>query len=154
MNLRAAFLAAVAAPALLLAQEPRNMTGAWELDVNHSIWGNASKPLYVVMRIEHQEPLLRYSGVVAYGDEETRQLTFDGRIDGQEYAMTRSFGAGRIVIRRTSASAIRSVFTTHDGRYVETATTTVSRDGKTLTRRIHVKGPSNETEWTEIYRRD
>lgn len=153
MNLGKALLTAAALPALLYAQELRNMTGAWQLDINSSIWGNANKPLYVVMKIDHREPLLQYSGSVAYADEEMRQLAFDGRIDGHDYAMVRSFGAGRIVIRRSSPSTIQSVFKTDDGKYVENAITTVSRDGRQLTRRIHVTSPAGGTNWTEVYRR-
>jgi hypothetical protein len=138
-------------PLLLHAQQPRDLTGEWTLDINASSWGNAHRPLAVLMSINHREPLLKYSGSIMYTSEETRQFEFDGRIDGREYSMERSFGAGRIVIRRLSASSIRSVFRTGDAEYTETAVTTISRDGRRLTRRIHVTGPGGDTHWTESY---
>jgi hypothetical protein len=152
-NLAKAILSAAIAPALLSAQQYGNMTGAWRLDVESSSWGNAHKPLLVLMDIEHREPILRYSGSITYTNENTRQFAFDGRIDGQEYAMVRSFGAGRIAIRRLSPNTIRSIFKTDDAQYAEAGTTTISRDGKRLTRRIHVTGPAGETHWTEVYLR-
>jgi hypothetical protein len=154
INICKALLIMALAPAVLGAQQSRNMSGAWQLDVDGSVWGNASKPLYVVLNIVHREPLLEYSGSVAYANDETRQLEFDGRIDGREYAMQRSFGAGQVVIWRSSASTVRSVFKTDDGKYTETATTSISRDGNRLTRKIHVTSPKGNTDWTEVYRRD
>jgi hypothetical protein len=65
--------------------------------------------------------------------------------------MERSFGAGRIVIRRLSPNSVRSVFRTDDARYTETAVTTVSSDSKRLTRRIYVTGPAGDTHWIESY---
>jgi hypothetical protein len=49
-------------PLLLTAQQVGNMTGAWRLDVDGSSWGNAHKPLVVLMDIDHREPILKYSG--------------------------------------------------------------------------------------------
>jgi hypothetical protein len=138
-------------PLFLNAQQPRDMTGEWTLDVGASSWGNAHSPLSVLMTIDHHEPALRYSGSIMYANEETRQFAFDGRIDGRDYFMERSFGAGRIVIRRLSASSIRSVFRSDDALYTETAVTTISRDGRRLTRRIHVTGPAGDSHWTESY---
>jgi hypothetical protein len=144
-------LFALCLPLLLMGQQPADMTGAWRLDVASSSWGNAHRPLTVMMDIDHQEPVLRYSGSILYASEDTRQFAFDGRIDGREYFMERSFGAGRIVLRRLSPNSIRSVFRTNDSQYTETAVTTVSRDGRRLTRRIHVTGPAGDTHWTESY---
>lgn len=38
-----------------------------------------------------------------------------------------------------------------DGRLVQTIRKTVSRDGKTLTRRLNLKLPDGEQNWTEVY---
>ena len=150
LKLSAAFFG-LCMPFLMNGQQPRDMTGEWTLDVEGSSWGNAHRPLGVAMSIDHREPMFKYSGSILYTNEDTRQFAFDGRIDGRDYVMERSFGAGRIVIRRLSASSIRSVFRTDDGQYTETAVTTISRDGMRLTRRIHVTGPAGDTHWTECY---
>jgi hypothetical protein len=151
VNLATVFFAASLVTAPLYAQQSWSMAGTWYLDVEHSSWGNARKPLHLVVEVEHREPALRYAGSVTYTNEDTRQFAFDGTMDGKEYPVARSFGAGRMTVRRVSPGTIRSVFKSEDGRYVETATTTVSHDGKRLTRRIRVTGPNGETKWTEVY---
>ena len=137
----------------LYAQQPGSLTGSWYLNVDKSEWGSAKKPQSVVLRIEHAEPALRYSGSVTYLNEDVRDFTFDGAIDGKAYSMTRSYGAGTVVLRRIDAATFESVFRTDDKTYVETVRTTLLRSGRDLTRRVHLETPQGSTSWTEIYER-
>jgi len=130
-----------------------SLTGTWYLNVEKSQWGSMRKPASEALEIQHREPALQYHGTVTYSNEETRDFAFEGSIDGKEYAMTRSFGTGTITLRRTDPFTIESIFKTTDGAYVENARTIVSRDGKTLTRRLRTQSPEGVKTWTEIWER-
>lgn len=150
-------LASVLSAAFLLgalcAAQPANLSGNWQLNVNRSKWGTVNKPVSVVLTIEHQEPKLSYHGSVLYANEDQRDFGFSGAIDGKPYAMSRSFGNGEIVLLRVNDRTIESTFRTADGNYVETARTTVSRDGRTLERQLRLVSPEGTKKWTEIYER-
>ena len=150
-------LASVLSAALLLgalcAAQPANLSGNWQLNVNRSKWGTVNKPVSVVLTIEHQEPKLSYHGSVLYANEDQRDFGFSGAIDGKPYPMSRSFGNGEIVLVRVNDRTIESTFRSADGNYVESARTTVSRDGRTLERRLRLISPEGTKKWTEIYER-
>jgi hypothetical protein len=151
-KVKTALLALIAFPLAAVAVDVANLTGTWLLNVDKSTWGKARRPHSVVIQVEHNEPHLTYHGtVVDVTGENTRGFGFDGAIDGNEYPMTRSFGAGRIVITRTDARTFTSVFKTNDGLYTEATTTTISEDGKVLVRKIRVLAPDGKTQWTEVY---
>ncbi|MCZ2073861.1 MAG: hypothetical protein LC130_02515 [Bryobacterales bacterium] len=143
-------LAILLAFAVMTAQIA-GLNGTWKLNVGRSRWGKVQKPVSVVLQIQHTEPLLTYSGTVIYSNEETRTFAFDGAIDGREYHMDRSYGGGNITIRRLNSQAIKSVFHSADGRFTETATTTISAGGKILTRQLQVDSPEGRKSWTEVY---
>lgn len=130
-----------------------NLTGNWRLNIDKSDWGTKPKPLSVVLSIEHKEPILTYSGSVMYAGEDTRDFGFFGAIDGKPYTMARSFGNGTAVLRRIDSTTFDSVFRSTDGAYTETSRTTVSRDGKTLTRKLRLQTPEGTRSWTEVYER-
>lgn len=135
------------------AAQTGNLTGTWHLNVEKSQWGTVKKPHSVVLIIEHRDPALRYHGSVVYASEESRDFAFDGALDGKEYAMTRSYGPGLITLKRLDAFTFESVFTSEDGLYVENTRTTVSMDGRTLTRRYRLRSPEGVKTWTELYER-
>lgn len=145
-----AVLVTVAGAAVAQTQD---LTGSWHLNVEKSRWGSMAKPLSVVLTIEHKEPRLDYHGVVQYASEDTRGFDFSGAVDGTAYAMSRSFGDGMITLRRIDAWTFESVFRTTDGRFVETAQTTIARSGRTLTRRLRLQAPDGRKNWTEHYDR-
>lgn len=128
-----------------------NMSGDWYLNVEHSRWGQMRKPISVVLHITHHEPYLKYSGEVLYANEDVRDFSFDGAVDGKEHAMTRSFGPGRIIIHRVDLTTILSVMKSDDGQYVETARTSMTQDGKRMTRSLRLQSPEGVKTWTEIY---
>jgi hypothetical protein len=141
-------LSALSLP-VLRAADP-SLSGKWFLNVEKSTWGKKQKPHSVVVTIEHSEPTLKYSGVVtADTDGGGRPFEFSGAIDGKEYP----YRDGKIVIRRIDSHTTTSSYTSTDGTVTETARTTLSRDGKTLTRVIEGKGPEGRLRWTEVYER-
>ncbi|HNY40482.1 MAG TPA: hypothetical protein PKJ41_08800 [Bryobacteraceae bacterium] len=133
------------------AAQPINLTGNWHLNVEKSKWGNVTKPHSVVLVIDHKEPVLQYQGKVTYSNEDSRDFGYSGAIDGKPYPMDRSFGTGMITVHRVDGETLESEFRSEDGRYVETARTSVSRDGNTLTRRLRLKAPESTQSWTEVY---
>jgi hypothetical protein len=134
---------------VLHASGPK-LSGTWHLNVEKSVWGKKPKPHSVVVTISHDEPVLKYSGVVTTDtDNGARPFEFVGAIDGKEYP----YRDGKIMVRRLDDHTTASVYTSRDGTETESARTTISRDGKTLTRVIEGKGPEGKLRWTEVYER-
>ena len=142
-------LAAIALPGLLLA-EAVNLTGAWDLDVEQSQWGKKDKPVSAHVEIRHNEPALRYEGSIVTGTQgEARRFEFDGAVDGKPHSLTE----GQVILRRIDDRTIASEYKSADGKTIETTRTSISRDGKQLTRRVHTQGPAGTLTWTEVYKR-
>jgi len=141
-----------------IAQVP-DLSGTWELNVGKSSWGKHAKPTGGKVVIEHHEPSFKYSGAVEVqnGTETavgTSQFSFDGAIDGKDYPVTGMEGTGKMTIRRVSPTTMVSELKSNDGTVLETAKTTVSADGKRLTREVKATGPGGQQiSWTEIYDR-
>ena len=133
-------------------QSPQNITGTWNLNVNKSSWGKKLKPQSSTVHIEHNEPALKYSGTVvnATGEPNTN-FEFEGAIDGKPYPVKTPSGDGTRVYKRVDAHTVTAETKSNDGKFVETARNTVSKDGKVLTRKIQVKGPQGNSSWTEVY---
>jgi hypothetical protein len=157
MRIISMFSSAWGAPVLLVlatgicAGQTQNLSGNWHLNVEKSHWSSATKPVSVVLVIDHHEPQLKYTGTVTYANEDERSFGFDGAFDGKPYRMSRSFGEGSITLHRVDAWTVESSFRSDDGQFTETAHTTISRDGKTLTRKLTARSPGGNTSWTEIY---
>jgi hypothetical protein len=135
-----------------------NLSGTWQLNVQRSNWGKHPKPTSGTVVIEHQEPKFKYSGAVNVqtGTETSpgkSTFSYDGAIDGKEYPVTGTAGAGKMTIRRVNPTTIESELRSSDGALLETAKTTISADGKRLTRDIKGAGPGGEVSWTETYDR-
>ena len=137
-----------------LAAQFANLTGTWHLNVEKSRWGKRRKPVSVVVKIEHKEPALKYSGMVVDANSESRAIAFDEKIDGKEHPAETAYGPGKIIVNRVDATTLTVLLKSDDGRLVQTSRTTVSRDGKTLTRRLNLKLPDGEQTWTEIYEKE
>lgn len=161
--LRAFSLTALASLWAVLAQEPgiergwpfsmgqSNFTGTWKLNREKSKYGNLRKPVSVIVTIDHRNPTFSYSGSVVDADGDLRNFEFSGAIDGKQYPASRSYGQGTIVLRWTSSNTFTEVFTSADGRWVETITRSLSRNGRTLTQRTQIRGPDGQVTWTEVY---
>ena len=136
-----------------------DISGTWHLNVDKSSWGKHTKPNGGTVRIEHHEPTLKYSGTIEVrnGTETSpgeSTFSFTGAIDGKEYVVTGISGSGKMTFRRVNMRTIESELKSSDGTVVETAKTTVSADGKRLTRELKRGGGSGgELSWTEVYDR-
>jgi hypothetical protein len=136
------------------AAENANLTGTWHLNVAKSRWGSKPKPVSVVLVIDHKDPAFHYRGTVTESGDNTRDFTFDGAIDGKEYPMVSAAGPGMATLRRVDANTIETDFRSSDGSRTENARTSLSRDGKVLTRTIREKAPeAGSKTWVEIYER-
>jgi hypothetical protein len=143
----------VVAPAVLSAA-PANMSGHWVVNIKESSWGKKKAPQNIVIDIQHQDPKLKYTGELTPGLEAQRTtFSFDGAIDGKEYTLREDGVERKLKLERQNDFAIKSTATSMDGKSVETATTTLARDGKRLTRRITLKSPEGTATWTEVYDR-
>ncbi len=144
----AATLLPVASPA-----QVADMSGTWILNKERSSWGASVRPFGVIMRIEHREPSLKYEGTITYADEETRAFAYDGAIDGLPRAAERAAGSGTMTHLRVGPREYRTEFRTTGGQYVQIVDTVISRDGKTLTRKLRIQTPEGVRRWTEVYDR-
>jgi hypothetical protein len=90
---------------------------------------------------------------VIYSGEDARMFAFSGAVDGKAYDMERSFGAGTAVLHRTNDLTFESVFHAADGTSIERTRTTISRDGRTLTRWIRLQSNGQTSTSTEVYDR-
>lgn len=151
---RAGVLALLAVAVARSDSRPPNLNGTWHLDVAKSRWGTVRKPISVIVKVDHREPQLNYQGTIFWANDDDRPFSFSGAIDGKEYPLRGSSGEGKIVLRRVDSYTVLSTFKSDDGNVVENVNTTLSRDGKTMSRRIRVRDPQGERAWTEIYVRD
>jgi hypothetical protein len=145
-------VAAALLPDVVLAQAA-DMSGTWVLNKKKSSWGS-SVPFDVMMFIEHKEPILKYKGTITYRDETTRDFAYDGAIDGKPQPADRAAGSGTMTHTRRSRREFRTVFRNADGSYVQTVDTSLSLNGKTLTRALRVETPQGVRRWTEVYDRN
>jgi hypothetical protein len=150
-----AVLSLLMAVCIASAADVANMTGSWKLNVKKSKFDRQkAAPTDVTLRIEHNEPALKYSGSVT-GSQEGHPDTFefDGAIDEKIYPVKESADTGRTIkFKRKSANTVESWSSDRDHVEEEYAVTTVSNDGKSLVRTIHVKHKDGtKRNWTEHY---
>jgi len=136
-----------------LAADVANMGGEWHLNVKRSKWGQKPAPQSVIIKIDHQEPKLQYSGKVVNAQENTSTFSFDGAIDGKEYSLKDDNAERKITVSRLSPVATTSTIRSADGKTEEVTTTRLSQDGKNLIRRIRLTSPEGNRAWTEVYDR-
>lgn len=135
--------------------EVANMSGSWWLNVKRSRWeDNKRPPNSVALTIEHNEPALKYSGIVnGPGEDDPRKFEFNGAIDGKAYGLVEDGKEQRkITFKRRSDRVIESESTLPGGQLHEHTTMTLSGDGRTLERKMEVRGGAGKgREWVEIY---
>ena len=148
-----ALLSFLVCVSLLSAADVANMTGAWKLNVKKSKFEKNAAPLNVLLKIEHSEPSLKYSGQVT-GSQEAQPDTFEftGAIDDKIYPVKETPDTGRTIkFKRKSRNEVES-WSSDRNNTEEHAITIVSGDGKTLIRTMNVKHKDGtRRNWTEYY---
>src|SRR2546425_8806189 len=134
---------------MVASAQVSDLSGTWALNVQQSRWGKHPQPTSGIVVIEHHEPALKYSGTVQvqHGTETAdtnNTFSFNGAIDGKEYPVRGTAGTMRMTIRRVNPTTTLSDLKAGDGTVVERAKTTVSADGKRLTREVRATGPAGE----------
>ena len=136
------------------AADVANMSGDWKLNVSKSKFDKNAAPLNVLIKVQHQEPALKYSGTVV-GSQEAHPDTFefDGAIDEKIYPVKENTKTGRTIkFKRVNDRTVESWSSDTTGME-EYAKTSISSDGKTMTREMTVKDKNSQTKrtWTEFY---
>jgi hypothetical protein len=145
INMRWVFLVIVLS-ASLFAADVADMSGTWVLEVQRSKWNKKPPPKSVRITIEHNEPKLKYEGTITDADEVTRNFAFDGAIDGKDY--------NGVKVQRLSPYSTTSTLKSEDGKTEEVTTTTVTKNGNHLVRRVQSTGPDGKQTWTELYQKE
>lgn len=141
------------AAATLVAAELPSLDGTWVLNLQKSKYPSGMhKPVSSVIEIHHQEPKIAWDGTVT-GSAEPHKYKFEGAIDGKEYTADQSYGPAKATLKRVNDRTFDSTIKSTDGKFTETARTSVSADGKTLTRTATLKSPDKTEKWTEVYER-
>jgi hypothetical protein len=146
----------LAIPVFALASEVclaqvADLSGVWKLNVEQSRWGSRPKVVSCMVTIEHREPEVRYFGTVVDASQELRHFDFSGTVDGRVHPVNTAFGEGTARLTRVDARTIRAELKSNDGRATQVITTSLSRDGKVLTRRLKLKDANGSASWTEVY---
>jgi hypothetical protein len=145
-------LSLVMCVAVASAADVANMSGVWKLNVKKSKYQKDAAPLGVELKIQHVDPSLKYTGTVQRNQESSPDtFAFDGAIDEKIYPVKENDKAGRTIkFARKSPHTIESW--SSDATMEEHALTTLSSNGKTLTRKMHLKEKGGKTrDWTEVY---
>jgi len=151
VNTRVFVVAAILLSLAACRAKNPDLSGNWRLNIEKSKWGKVKKPTSVMLEIQHNDPALKYWGRVVDADSEGREFHFEGAIDGREYPTHGAFADGKIAFQHKPGYIVVSTFRSNDGLLSETAETSVSPDGKSLTRRVRLIRPDGELKWTEIY---
>jgi len=135
-----------------LAADVANLSGVWKLNLKKSKYQKNAAPLSVELKIEHNEPSLSYSGsVTATQESQPDTFEFQGAIDEKIYPVKQNKKTGRTIkFKRQSPRTVESW--SSDDTMEEHALMTVSANGKTLIRKMHVKQKNGAVrDWTEVY---
>ncbi len=155
MNASLRMLMGLLACGLLVADSVGpNMGGTWVLNAGASKWGKHARPTSIVIKIDEQGGSFKYSGeVIKPGEEEPREFSFSGALDGKSYPAKGPGGEGTMAFKRIDARTVESLYNSNDKTLQEWSRTTISADGKRLTRELRLKTPTAKESWTEVYDR-
>jgi hypothetical protein len=131
------------------AAKPANLTGTWKLNIEKSDFGNGPKATkQSIFTIAHAEPALKFT-VEGYGSDGSRiDMSFDGAIDQKPYPFKWNGRQAQLTITRIDAETTEGVLKMALGpreMELEKYTLTVSKDGKTLTRKATSMGGLTQT---------
>jgi hypothetical protein len=151
ISLTMRYLSLILVTACTLAAEVANMSGSWVLNEKRSRFGDNPRPANVTLNVQHEEPKLKYSGEVNHANEgHNIDFSFDGTIDGKQHTIKEDRGDRQVTFRRVNDRVVESVSKWSDGEL--RSTITMSRDGRTLERRMNFKDRDGKRrEWVEVY---
>jgi hypothetical protein len=138
---------------LASAADVANMTGSWKLNVKKSKFEKNAAPLNVLLKIEHNEPALKYLGSVTPSQEgQIDTFQFEGAIDEKIHPVKETPDTGRTIkFKRKSNTQVESWSSDRNG-VEEYAVTTVGSRGRSLVRTMNVKHKDgSRRKWTEYY---
>lgn len=132
----------------------RNLVGTWKLNPDKSIWGAIPAPKEDTLLVTQDDAAgLKWmaSGVSAEG--EAFNFSFSGAADGKDYPLDSSnkeVVAGYTRSYTRTGESLKAVDKKH-GRVIQRSTTTISKDGRTMTIRFTRDSPP--LTWTEVLER-
>jgi hypothetical protein len=132
----------------------RIASGAWNLDITKSEFGEAPKPKSAHLTIFVEGSSLSWTSDVVGADGNRIKQFFDGAIDGKEYPVRSEPDAGAVSASYTlyKNGITHATLKSPTGR-MET-TISVSRDAKTLMIKNELIDNSGEkVTWSEVWRR-
>ena len=124
------------------------LSGTWKFNAEKSDGDGLPIAKAVMVKAVHKEPALKYSVTGTDAEGKPFNNEFDGAIDGKPYKET---DGETTTLKRINDSTLEGTTTSADGKSTETFTTTVSKDGKVLTRKVTVKLPAREHKVLELY---
>jgi len=123
----------------------------YDIGADHLVMGYvAGSP---VAPVDSVRKLLDIAVGAAGADGSAIAVSSDGTIGGKQYAVTRTAGPAKLSFHRVNPYTIESELRSDDGTLLETARTTISADGKRLTRNLKATEGGKEISWTEVYER-
>ena len=149
----ALFVALVTCLSVLAANaqttKPADLTGTWKLNIEKSDFGGRPKPTkQSIFTIEHAEPKLKFS-VEGHGSDGSRiDMSFVGAIDEKPYPFKWNGREAQLTIKRLAPDTTQGVLRMPVGpstMELENYTMTVSKDGKTMTRKATSMGGLTQT---------
>lgn len=144
----------IALPAFASEPAGKSAVGTWTLDASKSSFGNMPVPRFEQMVVATDEPAaIKWSLMGATPDGKTYRQSYDGPVDGKAHKMTSSDTASTAAYTRTANGGLQWTVKDAKGNVIETGAGLLSPDGKTLTLKGTMQGPSGKANFTAIYNR-
>ncbi len=133
------------------AQKKPDFSGNWELNVEKSNFGKATKPTRMSLKQENRGDYLHATQTTSTADGGQTTTEGDWFLDGKQHPLEQ-FGPGASVTHwegNTLVNERRS----NDGNYRESTRISMSADGMTATEKLYVKNPNGENRSVLIWER-
>jgi hypothetical protein len=129
----------------------QSAVGTWNLNATKSSSGNMPAPKFEQMVVSVDTPdALKWNVKGASADGKTYIFSYDGPVDGKEHAMV-SPELGRTVAYTRTSSGLTWIVKNKPGAVIETGTSKLSPDGKTLTLSGSTQGPNGKVNFISVF---